>query len=417
MDNDTNTDTKIKRVITCDIRWREVTNSYADLMISNGVCILGAGNRGTELFRSMWDGDLIALKDGINIIALGRPKLNNNQSAIIEKNTTWKGFFDKSVEPKLSDEQQEQKANYFNFSLTDKIDIIFIEKWVLLNTPIYYPVMQSTVTIRDKDVKDECIKRFIKPSKSAEEYKTEQINYYLENALHVFSQYTVISNDDVRKAPLSEELLNAIEIVLNYDPENKIAKTMKESISKNKESISKKDKIIEDKEIKIKSKELADTYNKKADSLKESNCRYIYFFIVILLSFAIISFNHIATFDINSIAKDNLIVFIVTKGIITSSMILAVFWIARFLNKRIHENVYLIEEYEYKALIFNSLQNLKDVFGEERADEVFQKIIEKIIENPAVNLIKIKDKKSDISLANIKEIAETLNEVKKVVNP
>ena len=182
-------------------------------------------------------------------------------------------------------------------------------------------------------------------------------------------------------------------------------------MKKMKISITKKDQQIEEK-----SKELAETYKKKANLLLASNVVYIIAFIATLSVFIGFSTDHIKTFEITSIPKDILIVFIVTKGFIASSMILSVFWVARFLNRRIHENVYLIEEYKYKALMFDSLQNLKDVFGEKNADEVFKNVIEKIIENPAINLVKIKDKKSDITLKNIKEIAETVNEVKKNIS-
>ncbi len=396
---------EIKRVITCGARWGSTANSYADLMTANGVCILASEHGSIELFRSIEEGDLIALKDGRNIIALGKPVLNKDRKALINQNKKWKDFFQFSLDLKLSQEELEDKANYFDFALGDEIDVITIEEWIMLDTPIYYPLVQGTVTIQDEYVKQECINKFRELSASAGEYETRQIEYLLNDAKKMFSEYMVLPDNFVEKAILSEELLKTINSVLKYDPENEMATKLKDSIAE-------KDKLLE-----TKIEKLADTYNKKADSLKESNCRYIYFFIVILLSFAIISFNHVVTFDINSITRDNLIVFIVTKGFIASSMILSVFWIARFLNKRIHENVYLIEEYEYKALIFNSLQNLKDVFGKDNADEVFKNIIEKIIENPAVNLIKIKDKKSDISLANIKEITETLNEAKKVVNP
>ena len=231
------------------------------------------------------------------------------------------------------------------------------------------------------------------------------IEYHLKNAQHLFSQYSVMSDDNENKAPLVKELLNSINIILNYEPENKIAKQMNDSINKI------------DPLLKVKSKELSKIYNRKANFLLLNNIVYIVFFIATLVVFIYYSFCHITTFDINSITRDNLIVFIVTKGFIASSMILSVFWIARFLNKRIHENVYLIEEYEYKALIFDSLQNLKVVFEKDIPDDLFRDIMNKIIENPAVNLLKIKNAKSDISHKNIKEIAETLNDVKKVANP
>ena len=405
MDNDTGANTGIDRVITCGARWGESANSYKDLMLNNGVCVLASGHGSIGLFRSIGEGDLIALKEGRKIIALGKPKLNIHSKTAERHETNWLDFLNNTLKLNLSTEQQEAKEAEFGFSVYEEIDVIIIEEWVILDTPIYYPLIQGTVTIRDEAVKKECIKRFNELGTNTKEHKTRVIEYHLKNAQHLFSQYSVMSDDNENKAPLVKELLNSINIILTYEPENKIAKQMNDSINKI------------DPLLKANSKELSKIYNRKANFLLLNNIVYIVFFIATLVVFIYYSFCHITTFDINSITRDNLIVFIVTKGFIASSMILSVFWIARFLNKRIHENVYLIEEYEYKALIFDSLQNLKVVFEKDIPDDLFRDIMNKIIENPAVNLLKIQNAKSDISHKNIKEIAETLNDVKKVANP
>ena len=397
MDKDTNTDTDIKRVITCGVRWGDSANSYKDLMIENGVCVLATSNRGIGTFLSIGDQDLIALKDGRNIIALGKRKLNSN----IRKGN-WNGFFDQYLEQKITYEQQEKKASYFAFSLDDTIAMIDIEEWLVLDTPIYYPVMQSTVTIQDEYVKQACIDTFNGKRITLEESIARQIDASLKNAQLLFSEYMVMPNTDTGKASLLEKLLGSIDIVLNYEPDNEIAKKMKESITEGGYLIS------------TKSRELSNIFNSKARSLKWSNYIYIPLFILTLLTFIIIAACYVKTFDINIITKDNLIVYVVTKGFIISSIILSVFGIASFFNKRIRENVYLIEEYDYKALIFESLQNIKDVFDEKKTEEVFNSMINKIIENPAVNLLKVKDKKSDLTLKNIKEVAKILSKFKKL---
>ena len=404
MDNNTVADTGIDRVITCGVRWGATANSYADLMTNNGVCVLATNHGSKNLFRSIGEGDLIALKDGRNIIALGKPLIIDNSITARLNNTTWKGFFNNTLNLNLSAEQLDEKEKEFGFSVYEEIDLIFIEEWLILDTPIYYPLVQGTVTIRDEYVKQECINAFNGNRISPEEYIVREVSSNLNKAQLLFSEYMVIPNTDIRKINMLDELLGSIDIVLNYEPDNEIVKKMKISITK------------KDQQIEEKSKELAETYKKKANLLLASNVVYIIAFIATLSVFIGFSTDHIKTFEITSIPKDILIVFIVTKGFIASSMILSVFWVARFLNRRIHENVYLIEEYKYKALMFDSLQNLKDVFGEKNADEVFKNVIEKIIENPAINLVKIKDKKSDITLKNIKEIAETVNEVKKNIS-
>ena len=406
-----NINTEIKRVITCGVRWGATANSYADLMTVNGVCVLGTGSGGLDLFRHIKNGDLIALKDGRNIIALGKPRLSNKGETSTTKDICWKYFFLNILGLKLSKDQLEKKANHFEFSLDDEIDVITIEEWIMLDTPIYYPLVQSTVTIRDEEVKQECINRFNELGTSTQEYAKRQVEYSLKNAQHLFSQYMVMSNDDIRKATLSNELLSSINIVLNYDPENEIAKTMKDSIIKAKDNIAKAKEIIaeKDKIIEKKSDKLFTTYKKKADSLTTSNKTYEELFIITLLSFILLSSFYIYYISTLTITKEDLIIFIATRGLVVSSIILSVFWIARFLNKRIHENVYLIEEYEYRALIFESLQNLKGVFEQDIPDDLFRDIMNKIIENPAINLLKIKDKKSDETRLNTDDIVKLLS--------
>ena len=382
---------EIKRVITCGVRWGEYANSYAGLMIDNNACVLADSNKGINTFISISDQDLIALKDGHNIIALGKRKLNSN----IRKGN-WNGFFDQYLEQKITYEQQEKKASYFAFSLDDTIAMIDIEEWLVLDTPIYYPVMQSTVTIRDEKVIKDCINRFNELGTSSEQYISRQISFNLEKAQHLFSQYSVMSNDDddESKAPLVKDLLSSINVVLNYEPENEIAKQMKESITTGGYLVSKS------------SKDLVNVYSGKAKSLRKLNRRYTIAFITTLVVFMGLSVLYIICDFTSSINNNNLIVFIFTKGVIVSSIIASIFWLARFFNKRVHENVYLIEDYEHKSLIFGSLQNLKNVFADEMTPDVFRDIINKVIENPAINLLKIKDTKPHKIEIDLKEVVK-----------
>ena len=382
---------EIKRVITCGVRWGEYANSYAGLMIDNNACVLADSNKGINTFISISDQDLIALKDGHNIIALGKRKLNSN----IRKGN-WNGFFDQYLEQKITYGQQEKKASYFAFSLDDTIAMIGIEEWIVLDTPIYYPVMQSTVTIRDEKVIKDCINRFNELGTSSEQYISRQISFNLEKAQHLFSQYSVMSNDDddESKAPLVKDLLSSINVVLNYEPENEIAKQMKESITTGGYLVSKS------------SKDLVNVYSGKAKSLRKLNRRYTIAFITTLVVFMGLSVLYIICDFTSSINNNNLIVFIFTKGVIVSSIIASIFWLARFFNKRVHENVYLIEDYEHKSLIFGSLQNLKNVFADEMTPDVFRDIINKVIENPAINLLKIKDTKPHKVEIDLKEVVK-----------
>ena len=383
----------INRVITCGVRWGAYANSYAELMTNNGVCILGYGNRATELFRTTQKGDLLALKDGRNIIALAKPKLDENEETIKAEEITWGDFFNDYSEQKLSDNEQQQKADYFGFLLEDIIDVITIEEWVLLETPIYYPIIQSTVSIKKEEIKNECINRFNETNVTSEEYKKRQIDFNLKKAQGLFSEYTE-TKDDNEKLKLSKELLDSIDVILRYDSKNEIANNLKDS-------------IMTTYLVPKRTNKLSKIYKDKSKKLKLTNFFYIGFFIITILAFITFSICYIKNFDISNITKDNLIVFIFTKGTIVSSIIASIFWLARFLNRRIHENVYLMEEYEYRALMFDSLLDLKDVFAKEMTKGILKNIVNKVIENPAVALMK-KNKGNKKDIEYLEKLIKTI---------
>ena len=387
----------INRVITCGVRWGAYASSYAELMTNNGVCILGYGNRGTELFRTTQKGDLLALKDGRNIIALAKPKLDENEETILEE-ITWGDFFNNYSEQKLSEEEKKEQAKKFGFLLNDKIDVITIEEWVLLETPIYYPIIQSTVSIKKEEAKKECINRFNETNVTSEEYKKRQIDFNLKKAQGLFSEYTE-TKDDNEKLKLSSEILDSVMIVLRYDANNEIAKKIKFGIS-------------QDISLEESTGNLSEIYKNKSKKLKLTNVFYIIAFIITIVAFITLAVCYIKNFDISNITKDNLIVFILTKGTIVSSIIASIFWLARFLNRRIHENVYLMEEYEYRALMFDSLQGLKDAFGEDLPSDVFSNIVNKVIENPAVSLMK-KNKGNKKDIEYLEKAIEILCNIQK----
>ncbi|WP_239662072.1 hypothetical protein, partial [Brachyspira hyodysenteriae] len=103
---------KLKKVFACGVSWGNEKPSYFEEFKKYNAAILGSYNRRIEYFRDLKVGDLIAAKDGFNIIAIGEV------TSVSENYCTWKDLID------------EKKANHYGVSLEDEIDIIKVNKWI-----------------------------------------------------------------------------------------------------------------------------------------------------------------------------------------------------------------------------------------------------------------------------------------------
>lgn len=126
---------ELKRVFACGVSWGNGKLSYFEEFKKHNSAILGSYNRRIEYFRDLKVGDLIAVKEGFKIIAVGEV------SSVSEEYCTWKDLID------------EAKANHYGMSLEDEVDIIKVNKWIELEEPIIYQNIGSGIIKHEETVK------------------------------------------------------------------------------------------------------------------------------------------------------------------------------------------------------------------------------------------------------------------------
>lgn len=392
------------RVITCGVRWggRQVA-SYAQISIENNVAILGTYNRNIGLFKSAKKGEYIALKDGFNIIALGIV-------AETAEDFTWRDirdyFLDEEGTKGITEDEKEKLAikiienESYGFTLDDEITIITIENWIRIDPPIYYYMVMSTVSIKDPVTIQECEKRFKKGQLNSEEYKQEQVKLNLNIAKRLLGD--VISDDNITNEDKEEKLqksLNAIDIVFNFEEGNAEALSIQKTIKDYSTNVKTKEEKI--------SLELQETllsaFQKKAEELKKSNKYNFSIFFIIVGVFISALFVGVI-YPVNSLIPYSTLpihIFFFAKVTLSFTIGIAVFWIARFFNRRIHENNHLIEEYEYRVILLKSFKTLSHEFSDDMKNKYLNQIILKITSNPNYALAKHKDDKIPTELLDI----------------
>ena len=157
--------------------------------------------------------------------------------------------------------------------------------------------------------------------------------------------------------------------------------------------------------LKFQQKQLSQIYKDKANELTQSNKKFICYFLIIsggyMLLLALLFFIH----DLPS--NEELFAFIITKTTLTITFSLLVFWVARFFNRRIHENVHLIEEYQHRALLLETFDILtQSVNTNEHKKEILDKVILTLLKNPTYCLSR---KKTDKVPTEIIETPKSFN--------
>ena len=200
---------EFKRVFSCGVSWGggRKKPSYFEEFKKYNAAILGSYNRRIEYFRDLKVGDLIAAKDGFNIIAIGEV------TSVSENYCTWKDLID------------EKKANHYGVSLEDEIDIIKVNKWIELKKTIEYK-LQGTGIIRDEETVKKCNNIYYKEIKKMEK----------EEIINILKQKKQII---LQGAPGTGKTYSTAEIAVNLidgnisDDRKKVMERYKELIKKN----------------------------------------------------------------------------------------------------------------------------------------------------------------------------------------
>ena len=214
---------------------------------------------------------------------------------------------------------QEELSDKYSFALDHVVSYLEVEEWRLMDPPIYYPSRQASVIIHQKDIIKECMDRF---NSFSEDDKQQQQEAY-------------------------------------------------EQQQQEQEEQQKQQKQIN----KIKNR-----FSDKANALKDENENYKNLFFItvgIYLFFLIGLFIFSGALNIST-PLDYLI-----KATLSVTITTIVFWIAKFFNRRTHENVHLIEEYEHRSILWDTLELFQSTIDcEEHKKELRHKIVSALIENP-----------------------------------
>lgn len=371
----------IENVITCGVRWGSNNSSFADeILFENNISVLYKYHKNAEYFKNAKTTDIVALKDGYQIIALGRFQSYSE--------TTWQNVLKNNLKGKSQNHHNFSEA--YDFDLDEEVLLIKVDEWIKLNPPIYYPNRQSTVIIQQDHIKKECINRFnTNDVLDKHQYILSHTDFYLGEVKESLDQVKKIENS-AEKYQLFSKALEYVEIVLKFDNDNSEALTLKNIIITHPEYILQKNMIV------------ANRFQKKADRLSCANYFYILLFISTVLALVYLLINKIE-FNINT--SSNLLLSIASYITKVSTIIASIFWIAKFFNRRIHENVHLIEEYEFRALLFNSCQDIGQLYPHYQ-----DTYLKKIIDVACTNIDFINTKKADkIPI----ELLDILNIIKK----
>ncbi len=157
-----------RRVFTCGVKWGYYVPAFTKICLDANIAILGSYNRGIETFRAAKKGDLIALKHGHNLIAIGEFQFRQ------EINQYWEDVL-KSIDK--SDEKIKNLADKYKFGLEDEIDVVDVVEWFELSPTIYYPTNQAAIQIRDTNV----IKACMLGLKNGKSYKTDEVQEQSRN--------------------------------------------------------------------------------------------------------------------------------------------------------------------------------------------------------------------------------------------
>ena len=399
-------------VFTCGIRWGNGAPEFTEISLQTKSAILGVANTNSGIFPTIKEGNILALKDGFGIIALGKvSKTTNTVKNEISPSSTdlsWGSFLKKNFIP------TEEIESDYGMTENQNIYVVEVKEWIMLDPPIFYKLRSSTVQVRNLDIQQQCwdkidaynlsqqkTKQKIK-QKTEEELKKEQIEYYLKNTDELIDW--MIDSSEIIDKNKSEELLERINESLqktgNLDPQNK---RLLEQINKylqileNLDPENKKYQLLKQKYTQLQNdksvQNIVGVFDEKIKTLTIS-CGLHTFIFLSLITLLIAGLIFIIVSPIPTSYKDtSLQLLFFTKFAVSTTVMMAIFWVARFFNRRIHESIHLKEEYEYKKLLMNSLKSIQNILTEKDRENYLKLVLQKIIENPNYALSRSKSDK------------------------
>ena len=169
-----------RRVFTCGVKWGDYALPFTPICLEHNLAILGSYNNGIGTFRNAKEGDLIVLKDGFYIIAIGEFEKR------WDTNLLWSDVLER-----INIRDKDIYDSYW-FTPNDEIDVIKVKSWVqLLGKSIYYPARQASIQIRNDKILRKCNKFF-------EANNIENFDY--NDAINEFTKAIELDNNNNSKA-------------------------------------------------------------------------------------------------------------------------------------------------------------------------------------------------------------------------
>ncbi|CCG57824.1 hypothetical protein WESB_2362 [Brachyspira pilosicoli WesB] len=206
----------------------------------------------------------------------------------------------------------------------------------------------------------------------------------------------IVFNPEFSKAKILQDKVNAEKeaIMENYNQNNNNEEELKEKI----EYIDNLVDEVTSESTDVTNTKLSQKYNDRIKDLKKTYSIYNKIFIgmIIFDIIAVIVLFIINVFLFKETNGNNYIAYNVRISILSISILGLLFWATKYFNRRVHETVFLLEEYEHKFLVINSfisysrelerLRNEKNTFLE----DYISKVSTTINKSPAQNLNKRK---------------------------
>ena len=188
-----------------------------------------------------------------------------------------------------------------------------------------------------------------------------------------------MKNKDKEIEELLKQIDESLQILESLDPKNKEYQLLKKTYTQ----------LKTDDDVKY----IVGVFDDKINTL-ETFCELHTFFFLLLIAILITVLGCVIKSPLHIEYKDvNLQLLFFTKFAVSTTVMMAIFWVARFFNRRIHESIHLKEEYEYKKLLMNSLESIKNILSEKDRENYLKLVLQKIIENPNYALSKSKGDK------------------------
>ena len=220
--------------------------------------------------------------------------------------------------------------------------------------------------------------------------------------------------DEVEKEKISEEVYLLTDIYqdhknlirfaydISLDTRRKEYKELLVNIEKKELTKLQSDKYIQN----VEKQKLSSNYQNKCRTVSAINYFYVFGFLSITGGYVgfLVQFLLQGTLP----SQDMLVPFLVLKAPITVSITVVVCWIAKFFNRRLHENVQLIEEYSHRALLLDSFDMLlNSVSSDEQKKEILNKVMDALIKTPAHCLFRPKADKIPTELIELAKILKS----------